>query len=246
MNLYIDESIHNDYGFILLAYVLCEKDPQNELNVILEKYGLSEFHACSKMKNNTSMQSLRMEFASFINSKCSWGVLIVPSNSRSNLHHDIGLLLEGLVRDVSKSSLNVFIDEGIVNTSEVQSMRAVEGVNSVTICASNMHCGIQLADLVAALSGVRLREEVSNKPKMLIYGDDYGYNPPIEAELGFELWATLRYSMLKQSIPMGDDMPGMAIFQTCGYGLNISPNCSAELSKKAEKVFGSVYLGCIH
>jgi hypothetical protein len=246
MHLYLDESIHNDYGFMLLAYVLCEKNPHKDLTDILRKYGLSEFHACARMKNNALMQSLRNELTSFVNSNCSWGVLILPNNSRSNVHHDIRLMLEGVVRYVCKSPLDIFIDEGIINKTEAQSMFSIEGVNSVEICASQMLIGIQLADLVAALNGVRLREEISNKPKMLIYGEDYGYNPPIEAALSFELWATLRYSMLRQSTPMGNDMPEMAMFPTRGYGLFISPRCNTELAERAEKVFGVVYLGCIH
>lgn len=246
MYLYIDESIHNNYGFMVIAYVLCEINPQSDLAGILAKYDMEEFHACTRMESNTSMQSLRNEFASFVNSKCYWGVLVLPSDSRSNLSDDIKSMLDIITRDVCRMPLDVFIDEGIIDKTAARSMCAITDINSASICSSRDCKGIQLADLVAALSGIRLKEEIGNNPKMLSYGEAYGYAPPIEAELGFELWATLRYSMLRQSTSMGDDMPEMAMFPTLGYGLFISPKCSNELSEKADKVFGSVYLGCIH
>lgn len=107
-------------------------------------------------------------------------------------------------------------------------------------------CQMCRSDIHALVCGVRLREEISETPKMLTYGDESGFDPPIEAELGYELWASLRYSMLKQAEPKGDEMPDMASFETEGYGLFISPSCSDELSRKAQKLFNEVYLGCIH
>jgi len=139
--------------------------------------------------------------------------------------------------------LKIYIDEGIISNNEI---RNVSKVDSINICRSHEVNGIQLADLVAALCGVRLREEISEYPKMLTYGNESGFDPPIEAELGYELWASLRYSMLKHPEPKGDEMPDMASFETEGYGLFVSPCCSDELSRKARKLFGEVYLGCIH
>jgi hypothetical protein len=43
MNIYIDESIHEKYGFMLLAYVLCRRDPQDELSELLTKYNVLNF-----------------------------------------------------------------------------------------------------------------------------------------------------------------------------------------------------------
>jgi len=70
MNIYIDESIHENYGFMLLAYVLCQNDPQDELSKLLAEKDVSEFHSCQKMERNLVMQALRQEFVGYINSKC--------------------------------------------------------------------------------------------------------------------------------------------------------------------------------
>jgi hypothetical protein len=230
MNIYIDESIHDQQGFMLLAYVTCRRDPQADLNNILKKYGIEEFHACKKMQNNQMMQKLRSNIRSYVNSYCGWGVLVLPNTLRSNIKDDFSNLVAGLSKFILDESLKIYVDEGIIHNSE-----ADEIVN-----------GIQIADLVAALCGVRLREEITGNSKMLTYGDESGFNPPIEAEIGYELWASLRYSMLRHSEPKGADMPDMASFETEGYGLFVSPHCSDELSRKARKLFGEAYLGCIH
>jgi len=138
------------------------------------------------------------------------------------------------------------MDEGIVKENQRQSIREATGIEQLELCKSHEMNGIQLADLVAALCGVRLREEISQKPKMLQYGDESGFDPPIQAELGYELWASLRYSMHRESTPLGEDIPEMAEFPTIGYGLFISDKCSQRLRDAAEKLFGRVYLGCLH
>jgi len=246
MNIYIDESIHENYGFMLLAYVFCQSDPQDELSKLLAEKDVAEFHLCQKMERNLAMQALRQEFVGYINSKCRWGVLILPSDNRFSL---LPGLLE-LVRVMQEKGLErpaeLFIDEGILDGRGLAEIKRYGVIKDAQICCSQAVHGIQLADLVAGLCGVRLREEISGKPKMLIYGEDCGYDPPIEAELGFELWAALRYSMHHAPDALSEEMPGMAMFPTKGYGFLASRNCSESLLDKADRVFGAVYLGCIH
>ena len=246
MNIYIDESIHEQHGFMLLAYVTCRRDPQNSLNNILKEYGVEEFHACKKMQNNQKLQKLRSSIRNYVNSYCGWGVMVLPNTARQNIRDDFSNLVTRLAKFLFDDPLRIYIDEGIISNNEADEIKSVSKVDSINICSSHAVNGIQLADLVAALCGVRLREEISENPKMLTYGDESGFDPPVEAKLGYELWASLRYSMLRQAEPKGDEMPDMASFETEGYGLYVSPRCSDGLSRKAQKLFGEVYLGCIH
>jgi len=91
-----------------------------------------------------------------------------------------------------------------------------------------------------------IREKISGEPKILVYGDEAGFDPPIEADLGYELWASLRYSMRRSNQSKGKDMPEMACFDTKGFGFFLADNCPKELVEAAESLFGEVYLGCIH
>lgn len=246
MNIYIDESIHDKYGFILIAYVLCAKDPRDELQKILSHHGLAEFHASEKIRKNKAMQEVRQNFLSYINLNCKWGVMILPNNNRFTLLSDLLSMLSEMQKNGLVESSDLYLDEGIITKQDLPEIEKIEFVHSVKICNSVIVHGIQLADLVAALCGVRLREEIGQNAKFLQYGADSGYDPPIEAEIGYELWASLRYSMLHAPTAFGEGMPSMAMYPTYGYGFFLSGNCSDDLRKKADKTFGAIYLGCMH
>jgi hypothetical protein len=214
---------------------------------ILAKYEKDEFHALENMDGNKRAQELRGEMKRYVNWNCRWGVFVMPSEVRWKLADELSDFIKDLARTCGQSDLvRFFLDEGIIRPDELEIVISKTGIKEIALCKSHKVNGIQLADLVASLSGVRLREEVSQSPKMLTYGDEAGFNPPIEAGLGYELWADLRYSMRRSSEPLGQGMIEMAEFSTSGYGLFISEKCSPELRVSAEKIFGRVYLGCIH
>jgi hypothetical protein len=248
MNIYIDETVHDQLGFMILAYVLCPSDPQADLERVLTSHVKDEFHSLEKMDGNEQAQKLRREIRSYVNWNCRWGVFVLPSEARWTLSEELPRFITELVRSCGNpDAVAIYMDEGIIKENALGAIRNATGVERLELGKSHETNGIQLADLVAALSGVRLREEISQMPKMLTFGDESGFNPPIEAELGYELWASLRYSMYRSFVPLGiEDMPEMAEFCTNGYGLFVSDKCSPQLRESAEKVFGRVYLGCIH
>lgn len=247
MYIFVDESVHEKHGFMLLGYVLCPTNPHSELAGILAKHEKDEFHALENMNGNKRTQELRREIKRYINWNCRWGVFVLPSEARWNLADELPGFLKDLIRnDPQRDSVRVFLDEGIIKQNELETLIGKTGVDQISICRSHEVNGIQLADLVSALCGVRLREEVSQSTKILTYGEEAGFNPPIEAELGYELWADLRYAMHRTTEPLDEDMPEMAEFSTSGYGLFVSGKCSPELRASTEKIFGYVYLGCIH
>jgi hypothetical protein len=243
MHIYFDESIHDQAGFMVVAFVVCENDPQEELLAILNQYELDEYHSCTNMSTCKDMQALRNDFRSFINHKCRWGIIILPNTSRRCLIDDLKKTIVSLQNKISISSIS--FDEGLINKTQAENLKSDLSISNITVESSHSVLGIQLSDLVAALCGVRLRSEVMDTHKMLIYGEEHGYEPPIEAPLAWELWTTLRYSMLYHyhDILENDDMPE---FDTKEIGYFISQECNPELVEKAEKLFASVYLGCIH
>lgn len=246
MNIYIDESVHPEPGFMLIAYVLCDADPEEELRSIVQRYGVTEFHACEKMDDNKAMQELRRELIQYVNSRCSWGVFVLPRDQRHNVAPDFKTLIASVSRTSRSSGASIFVDEGILTKKQVAELTREPTMNGLRLCTSQEIRGIQLADVVAALCGTRLKEEIMGLPKMLTYGDEAGFDPPIEAPLGYELWALLRYSMRRAPDPIGDEMPSMATFRTEGYGFVCGASCPETLRRTATRLFGEVYLGCIH
>lgn len=110
--------------------------------------------------------------------------------------------------------------------------------------------GIQLADLAAHLLGGMLLEELGLITKLVSVGENSGYAPDLETELGFALWASLRYQFFKAPQPnLGadpDDRVGDLTFDVENYGLYISEDCPEKLKQAALQRFGTCYLGCIH
>jgi hypothetical protein len=244
MNVYIDDSIHDEHDFMLLSYVICKHDPQKDLQKVLSEYGVEEFHACEKMKDNNVMQKIRSSVRSHINNRTKWGVFVLPSNVRHKIFEDFSFFINTLKDMYPDQDVNIYVDQGIISNSEANLLSSEHNDLTVRNCDSSEVNGIQLADLAAALCGVRLREEMSGKTKTLTYGESSGFNPPIEADLGYELWASLRYSMHRKDKPVSDE--DIATFKTTGYGYLISQKVSNDVYSKANKIFGEVYLGCIH
>ena len=168
----------------------------------------------------------------------------MPSAYRHHSYADVSFLLSSLITNFQVEKGDIFLDEGIINATDA--LNLCSDAVKVMTCSSHQVCGIQLADLVASFIGVQFKEAITGKAKILTYGYDCGYEPPIEAPLGFELFATLRQSMLRENEPLGDDMPEFSTFKTVNKGLILSKNLSIEFSQLALKTFGEVYLGCIH
>ena len=246
MNIYIDESIHEKYDFMLLSFVFCKHSPQDDLQMILSEYGIEEFHASTKMRNNAIMREIRGRYIHYVNSQTKWGVFILPSSLRHNIFDEFSSFVSHLEILSLDEELNIYVDNGIISYAESDIISKKSHCTKVYSSDSREVKGIQLADLVAALCGVRLREKISGEPKMLIYGDESGFDPPIEAPLGHELWADLRYSMYRPDNPLGEDMPDMATFNTTDYGFLLSQHVPNTLAENAKEIFGDIYLGCIH
>ena len=247
MNIYIDESIHDQHEFMLLGFVICPHDPQLHLERLLNRYKKPEYHSLERMAGNENAQLLRGEMREYVNWNCKWGVCVLPSSLRWNISNHLREFLEVLTdTDEQLERSNVFIDQGIIKPGGLDVITEISNVNAASVCESHITHGIQLADLVAAICGVRLREEISQEPKILSYGRESGFEPPIEAALGYELWASLRYSMYKNRSSVCEEELYLGEFSTKGYGYHISQECPSGLREAADKLFSTVYLGCIH
>jgi len=242
MYIYFDESVHQECNFMLISFVLCSTNPAEDLIKILNKYELNEYHSCIKMSESENMRNLRSEYQSYIDENCSWGLLVLPNKSKCTIIDDLERAITSLKKYINISSIS--LDEDLIQKKYLEQIK--ESLNAeINIMSSHQEPGIQLADLVASFCGIQLKSEIIQNHKMLIYGKDYGFDQTIELPLSYELWASLRYSMLKNDVPDGSEMPEMATFRTAGISYFISEDCTSFVKKEADKLFSSVYLGCI-
>lgn len=255
---YLDESIQARAGFIIGAFVYSGHDLTPSVFAALEQSGrrpgVDEFKSGAHMAHNPEQKQLRNLLSALLfNTKV--GVVVAPTDHRSLLGAEalrcLGKILEA--NNLSKEHHEVFFDENIpVSTGAKDLFFSGPGAQCRLHLSQNSKTvgGIQLADLAAHSLGVMLLEHMGLVTKKVRAGENSGYDPDLEVELGFELWASLRYSFFKapqpKPGPIPDDPVGELMFDVENYGLHISSSCTARLREAALSRFGECYLGCIH
>ena len=141
----------------------------------------------------------------------------------------------------------MYFDEGItVDPYMVAGLGARVGVSCDVFLDqdSRLVGGIQVADLAAHSMGVMLLEHLGYLKKMVKAGKNSGYDPDLDIELGFMLWASLRYSFFMAAQP--NRRPEDPLLNVADYGLHIATSCDEVLHVAVVERFGECYLGCIH
>ncbi|MEP2920829.1 MAG: DUF3800 domain-containing protein [Sulfitobacter sp.] len=251
---FFDDSKHHDWGFSLGAFVICENDPEQELFRIFENSGFDpksfEFKSSSPMKNDTKLQALRYELRSFIQWNCKVAICVADGDKNlgpSGLKLLKRVLLHPTLRDQTH---RVFFDEGLFSSSRaaMKSSTPIGGHDGCEFCFeqdSKSVLGIQLADLVAHTCGTMLLDALGKKMK-LVKVEDSGYDDDIEIDLGFELWAGLRYAFLSAQKINPKDKFEHACVDVSAHGLFIDESSRPEVIIAANNRFSEMYLGCIH
>jgi len=255
---YFDESIQARAGFIIGAFVYSGRDLTPSVFSALEKSGLKpgvdEFKSGAHMASNPEQKQLRDHLSALLlNARV--GVVVVPASDRPMLGAEALRCLEKILKanGLDKEHHKIYFDENIsVSTSVQKSFLSSAGAKCQIHLSQDSKTvgGIQLADLAAHSLGVMLLEQLGLLTKKVRAGENSGYDPDLEIELGFELWASLRYSFFKASQPKPGPVPGdpvgELIFDVENYGLHVSSSCTANLQEAALRRFGECYLGCIH
>lgn len=262
--LYVDETIQERGQFIIGAVIYSETDLTPPVFEAIQsvglKPGIDEFKSCFRMSECPEQVQLRDKLKELIRT-IRIGVVIVSSESRKELGKNA---LKGVLKFVSANNLQeveskIFVDSEIrFSKADIQSfLKKTKGKISVLDKQNSKHIGgIQVADLVAHSLGIMLMETLGLITKKVRAGENSGYDPDMQIELGFELWTTLRYSFFhspqaKAPFPTEDHFSYSELIaaQTCNvqeFGLFFPSSCPQSLKDAATERFGEVYLGCIH
>lgn len=251
-HMYFDESIRDNGSFIVGALVVSQEDLSIRVTKEWRGMGLDantkEFKSSTLKAGNPTSQ-LQRDVLRGILQASRLGLVVCPSFDRGCLgEHAIGLVSQLLDTGVLENgSHELHLDEGITlpNTSK-QAIRG-RGVSVNTGQDSRIVTGIQVADHAAYTLGVMLLEEAGIISKSILAGANSGYEPDLEIELGFELWADLRYTFFGEDKLPGDSSESFDPHRIVeGFGLCVAPSCDNDLADLARRRFGSIYLGCIH
>lgn len=249
---YIDESIRENGAFIVSALIYSRHDLTDSINACLEKFpNITEYKSSTQKTDNQAEKQLRCCLQKLL-SICEIGLVVSPSNARGHLGNDILIGLSQIIEKCQIGTLcQIYFDQEI----DPDKSAINEFLNNNQDCTINLKQdsklikGIQLADLVAHSLGSMLLEELGIISKKVEAGENSGYEPTLKIELGFELWARMRYSFFMSPTSHGtfeEDQLLIATFDVEGYGLYIPQTLPAPIAEAVRKRFGTNYLGCIH
>jgi hypothetical protein len=260
-----DESIHTRGSFILGAWVYSEENTDEDVEAALRKNGLTpgvdEFKSSAHMGRNPEQARLREGLAGVLQ-RCRIGVVVVPAGDRRLLGAEA---CRGLLKIIHNNGListrhDASFDEGIFQSVD-RGCKVARELGLDRLC--NLHfeqdsrrvLGLQLADLAAHTCATMLLEALGLVNKTVRAGENSGYDPEMPVEIGFELWARIRYSLFcSDSAPLKDLLTGATSPEEISYpefdisacALHVADSCPEPLRSAAFGRFGLNYLGCIH
>ncbi len=254
---FLDDSNHSEAGFCLSSFVFSLSDPQTDIERLLTKHGLvpgqDEYKSSIRMDRAAANHAIREDLKEYLRANCKVGVAISPNPA--DLHEDAALLLQKMLThpDVGSGNHLVFTDQGIFPTPKERAViMPIPGADMCTFHFeqdSKRVCGIQLADLSAHICAIMVKDALGLVTKMVKAGENSGYDPNSDMELGFEMFATIRYAFLGVFAPYVEDAPSgflQPMLSISDHGLQISSKLNAKIRSAAEGRIGSLYLGCIH
>lgn len=249
-HLYFDESIRNAGNFIIGAAVYSRADLSQQVHGLWRSLGQDPTTFEYKSRTLKNGDSIALEHRNhlhrlLLSSKLAF--VVCPSHDRQMLgRHAISLTRQLVATgSIEAAPHTLYLDENIALSEPERTAASKDGVLVMPQQNSKIVAGLQVADLAAHSLGGMLLEEMGVLRKVVRAGENSGYDPETQIELGFELWASLRYSIICYGEPVGpdEDPVGTSTLRVDGYGLYIAPSCSTELAAFSRSRFGTNYLG---
>jgi hypothetical protein len=251
---FVDDSIHDEDGFVLTAAVVTYDDLAPAIAKLLIKAGLTpgidEYKSHSPKAGDERSQLLRSQLCELLSdTRSRIAVAVTPRADRETAGTDMLSLLARLKSQgaLGPSEPRVWLDEGLLTKTATNwlSKHPAHGLLVQPERNSRDVLGLQLADLAAHTTATMIRCELGSIRKMVPAGPDSGYDPEELFPLEAELWARLRFSLAGK--PMFPDAHEITELAMCAaFGLRINERCSQPVKDAAEKQLGAIYLGCIH
>lgn len=254
--LYMDDSKHDQYAFSLGAFVISDTDLSEPLKAIYTRHGYDierfEYKSSALMYRDIRRRDLRSSLQNFLVRNCQVA-LCISSNGESLGSASLELLKHTLQHPMLvKGNHQVFFDEGLFR-SRAKAHALVDEAHLGGTCHfhfeqdSKSVLGIQLADLAAHCCSTMLLHQLGHYKKTV------SLNMPRDeiyhglcVDLGWELWAKLRYCFLSQNKPEPWDEDNFAFVDVYPWGLHVDETVDPPIRLAAMKQFGEIYLGCIH
>lgn len=253
---YIDDSVHDEAGFIIGACVYTEIDLNEKVGDIIKSCGFDpdafEFKSSANYSKEPLKAKVREKLKGVLVKNCRLGIVVLPRTKRVQLGFEcIKAVKQFIDNNKIKEPFSIYLDQGMFTSKN----NAEQFIGKLDFNDCKFHLeqnslqirGIQLADLAAHIASIQLKDALGLVSKIVKAGENSGYNQDMDIELGFEMWATLRYTFFnKGSTIYTDDPIADVTVKVEPHGLFISDYCDSHLTEIARTKFGEIYLGCIH
>ncbi len=253
---YFDESVHDRGGFILGAFVH-GPDPTDTVDSALQVSGLTpgqgEFKSSAPMHSSTDRRALRRNLQRILSRQYLYGVVVLPASERRALGKETLRCLAKIIaaNGLTETRQSAYFDEGVFASAHdaavlVKELGVSEYCDVFAEQDSRTVRGLQLADLIAHTFATMLLDTMGLITKRVKAGPASGYDPDLDVDLGFELWAGVRYQFFCGNLPAKVESNDDMIVDVSSYGLHVADTCPLKLRNAAFTRFGTQYLGCIH
>jgi hypothetical protein len=250
---YLDDSKHHSCGFSISAFAIFDEDPQEELFSMFREEGFDpgsfEFKSSHKMAGNLPLQKLRSKLRTYMHHNCRVALSVVSLDKQLG-PASLLLLQKALAHGrLEGKEHEVFFDQGLFASKQAGANLAAS-ITGLGQCKfhfeqdSKLIAGIQIADLVAHTCSTMLLDALGLIKKKVRDPERYVEDDTID--LGFEMWATIRYAFLCESNSKPRNEADLAIANVEPYGLYVDDGVNQSIARAAFDRFGEMYLGCIH
>jgi hypothetical protein len=243
---YIDDSVHDEAGFVIGACVYTNIDINEKIIDIIKNCGFDpdiyEYKSSANYSKEPEKAKVREQLKGLLVDSCKLGIVIIPMKYRVQLGFECIKAVKQFMdsnKEVKKP-INIYFDQGMFTSIE----KAEQLIASMHFTGCTFYLeqnsisikGIQLADLAAHISSIQLKDAMGLVTKTVKAGYKSGYDPDSDIELGFEMWATIRYTFFNEGSKLYTDEPiADATLKVEPYGLYISDLCDKSLSDIARK-----------
>lgn len=272
---YVDDSIHDNFDFIALAFVFSDIDLDDYVQSALKAANLdpasAEYKSGVRMDRNPAMQIARDGLIRVVRNHVKVGLVIAQRHHDASLGRQCMQALQSiLIRNgISPKDLRVHVDEGIF-TSRAQAAQIAQKfifLSEISLfpCEKSHVCrGIQVADLVAHTLSQVVRDGVSESPRLIDAGGAAnGYEEGEMLLLSDLLIAGFGYSMLRRSmvlegqefdpatdpiiLALDEDATSYGLYpEALGWGVQVSQQVPDVVRNAVFKMLGRIWLGCMH
>lgn len=246
---YYDESIRDGGEFIVGALVVSDVDLTLEVRRAWGALGLdpeADEYKSSGMKKNNAIGQKQRDILRDLLGHSRLGLVVCSNARRAFLGDGCALLVLQLLETqmLASGAHTVYLDQNMKVHPDLQRRLREAGVNPLLNQDSRVVAGLQVADHAAHALGGMLLEQMGLTNKKVLAGEGSGYDPETEIDLGFELWAGLRYSLIGRN--EDDEDIANPYLRVDGFGLLLDPQLPPGLRAHSLERFGINYVGCTH